>query len=171
MKIKSYGFTIVEILVAILILGIFLAVLSTTLTGSLRMNRDSQRQLNTASDAQRLIENIRASWSTQANYDAACVTGLTVPVGYTVQFINLSSRAQPITQGNVIANPASAAPINKLNVSAGTTPCTQSANALLSATPPQPAMRRIIVQTGKGSPQVVGSQDVRLTLDVLRPQP
>lgn len=171
MKNETHGFTIIEILVAILILGIFLAVLSTTLTGSLRLNSDSQRQLNTASDAQRILEDIRANWSTPANYNSACVTGITVPTGYTVKFINLSSRAQPITQANVIANPSSAAPTNTLNVSSGTT-CTASTNALLATTPAStPTMRRIIVQTGRGNPQLVGPQDVRLTLDVLRPQP
>lgn len=171
---KSDGFTIIEILVAILILGIFLAVLSTTLTGSLRMNQDSQRQLNTASEAQRILEDIRSTWSTMANYNSACVSELTVPDGYTVQFINLSSRAQPITQENQVANPPSAAPTNTLNTSSGAT-CTASTNALLSTTPvSSPTMRRIIVQTGKtgvNNAQVVGPQDVRLTLDVLRPQP
>ena len=169
------GFTLVEILVAIALLGILAAVLTATLTGALGLNRQAQKQIDTASQVQAVLENIRNAWTVQDSYDRACAPGVTLPSGYTVKFVNLSSRAQPITQSNSVASPATAAPSNTLNISSGTT-CTTSANSALTDGS-IPVMRRVTVQSGTlpaGSPSgtapTVGPQDLSLTLDLLRPQ-
>lgn len=162
------GFTIIEILVAILIFGILMVVLSSTLSGSLKLNQQAQQELGTTSGVQDIIEQIRTSWSVQANYDAACVDGLTLPAGYTAKFINLSTRAEPITQANAVASPASSAPVNDIKKATCSTAAT---NAALTGGA-IPTMRRIVVQTGtlSGTNQVVGARDVKLELDVLRPR-
>ncbi|WP_135229172.1 PulJ/GspJ family protein [Deinococcus fonticola] len=168
------GFTIIEILVAILIFGILMVVLSSTLSGSLKLNQQAQQELGTTSGVQDVIEQVRKAWavpasgSTPANYDQACVPGLTLPPGYTAKFINLSTRAEPITQANAVASPASSAPVNDIKKATCSTAAT---NAALTGGA-IPTMRRIVVQTGtlSGTNQVVGARDVKLELDVLRPQ-
>lgn len=94
-KVYEQGFTIIEILVAIALLGILTAVLTATLTGSLSLNRQSQKQLDTTTQVQGVLENVRAAWKTQSNYDNACAPGVTLPSGYSIKFINLNSRAAP----------------------------------------------------------------------------
>lgn len=172
---SGQGFTLVEILVAIALLGILAAVLTATLTGALGLNRQAQKQIDTASQVQGVVEHIRNAWTVQDSYDRACVPNLSLPSGYTLKFVNLSSRAQPITQANVVASPASAAPSNTLNVSTGAT-CTTSANAALTGGS-VPVMRRVTVQSGtlaadspSGTAPTVGPQDLALTLDLLRPE-
>ncbi|GMA15942.1 type II secretion system protein [Deinococcus metallilatus] len=164
------GFTLIEILVAIALLGILAAVLTATLTGSLSLNRQAQRQLDTTSNVQQVMENVRNAWTVLSNYNNACAPGMTVPSGYTVKFINLSTRAEPINQNNTIASPPTAAPVNTLNTTTSST-CTASTNATLTGGA-VPTMRRVIVQSGTAGPgnsQVIGPQDVALTLDLLRP--
>ncbi|WP_200868193.1 type II secretion system protein [Deinococcus phoenicis] len=67
-KYTEQGFTILEILVAIALLGILTSVLTATLTGSLSLNRQAQKQLDTTSNAQQVMENVRNAWSVQTNY-------------------------------------------------------------------------------------------------------
>lgn len=165
------GFTLIEILVAIALLGILTAVLTATLTGSLSLNRQAQRQLDTTSNVQQVIENIRNAWNVPGNYTKACAPSMTAPGGYTVKFINLSSRAEPITQSNQVAAPTTSAPENTLNTSSTST-CTASTNATLNGGA-VPTMRRAVVQSGtqgSNNTQIVGPQDVQLTLDILRSQ-
>lgn len=154
------GFTLIEVLVSIALLGILIAVLTATLTGSLNLNRQSQQQLGTATGAQRAMENVRNAWTTQTNYDKACAPGVSLPSGYTAQFVNLSTRAEPVTQANAVASPASSAPSNALNTAST---CTASTNAALSSGS-VPLMRRIVVSSGSGA------QNTTLSLDVLRPR-
>lgn len=171
----TQGFTLIEILVAIGLLGILAAVLTATLTGALGLNQQAQKQLDTASQVQGVLENVRNAWTVQDSYDRACAPNVSLPGGYTVKFVNLSSRSQPITQDNTVASPASAAPSKTLNTSSGTT-CTTSANAALTGGS-VPVMRRVTVQSGtlapgsaSGTAPTVGPQDVSLTLDILRPE-
>ena len=169
---RTQGFTLVEILVAIALLGILAAVLTATLTGALGLNRQAQKQLDTTSQVQGVLENVRNAWAVQDSYDRACAPSLSKPDGYTVTFVNLSSRAEPITQDNEVATSSNSAPINTLNVSSGTT-CTTSTNAALTGGS-VPGMRRVKVQSGTPNPAApsnptVGPQDVALTLDILRP--
>lgn len=164
------GFTLIEILVAIALMGILTAVLTATLTGSLNLNRQAQRQLDTTTGVQQVLESVRGAWTVPDNYNKACAPSMTVPAGYTLRFVNLSTRAEPIKQDNTIASPATSAPVNDLKTSTSAT-CAASSNATLTGGA-VPAMRRVTVQSGTGpsAAQVVGPQDVALTLDVLRPQ-
>ncbi|KQR04673.1 pili assembly chaperone [Deinococcus sp. Leaf326] len=166
------GFTLIELLVAIALLGILAAVLTATLTGSLNLNRQSQRQLDTTSNVQQVMENVRNAWNTLGNYNSACVPGLGLPDGYTVKFINLSARAQPLTAAGAVATGTSTPPRNDVNRA---TSCTAATGATVgSGTSAQvPAMRRVVVQSGTagtGGTQVIGGQDVALTYDILGPQ-
>ena len=164
------GFTIIEILVSILILGLLMAVLSALMTGSLKMNQQSQRQVNTTSEAQRIMEDTRNAWNTKnasneyENYNKACAPGLTVPAGYTVKFINLNSRAQPLTSSGTVATTATGATSAAINDVNNTATCTAATGATVGTPATSPTMRRIQVSSG------TGAQDTSLTLDILRPQ-
>ncbi|WP_145975218.1 PulJ/GspJ family protein [Deinococcus gobiensis] len=170
----NQGFTIIELLVAIALLGILTTVLTATLTGSLNLNRQAQRQLDTTSTVQQIMENVRNAWSTASNYNSACAPNLSQPAGYTVNFVNLNTRAQPLTATGAVATGTgiSAAPSNSINRAST---CTAATGAMIGsgATAQIPAMRRVIVQSGASGPngsQVVGPQDITLTYDILGPQ-
>lgn len=146
------GFTVIEILTGILIMGILMGVLMFTLTGSLKLNRQSQQQLSTASRAQEILENIRGAWQTpdHLNYDRICAP-VNLPEGYSARVINLDSRANPLDAGTDV----------RVNSGGTTINCaSQSINTNLDGQ--VPVMRRVIVKTG------TGPQDTTLTLDVLR---
>ena len=168
----TQGFTLLEVLVAIALLGLLIAALTGTLTGALGINRQSQTQLDTSTRVQQVMESVRNAWSDSTQYARACVPGLQVPSGYTVKFTNLSSRAQPITQANALATTTSPAPANTVSTAS---PCAASTNATLSSGD-VPVMRRVVVQSGTArtsgstTTESVGDQDVNLTLDILGPQ-
>ncbi|WP_229659259.1 type II secretion system protein [Deinococcus wulumuqiensis] len=175
---REQGLTIIELLVAIALLGILTAVLTATLTGSLSLNRQSQKQLDTTTQVQAIVENVRAAWKTQSNYDSACAPSVPVPTGYSVRFINLNSRAAPLNANGTLwqapnPNPTNAGPpSNPVSLQAACTAATGASvgsGTALSV----PALRRLVVQSGTAAAdgsQVIGPQDFSLTLDVLRPQ-
>lgn len=151
---RQEGFTIMEILVSVAILGVLAAVLTATLTGSLGLNREAQQQLGTTSQAQQLLEQVRGAWNDQDNYDRACAA-VTIPTGYSVRYQSLDIRA------NVQGTGTAAAP-----AAIRTTTCASQSvvNAPGSSPAAPPRMRRLTVTSG------TGREDVTLTLDVLRPE-
>lgn len=178
---RTQGFTLVEILVAIALLGILAAVLTATLTGALGLNRQAQKQLDTTSQVQGVLENVRNAWTVPDNYAKACAPGLEIPVGYTVKFVNLDSRAKPLTAAGAVATTtgATSAPSRDVQVTATCPTPTLTNGALIGSTSASsfPVMRRVTVQSGTlpaGSPSgtapTVGPQDIALTLDLLVPQ-
>lgn len=137
------GFTLVEVLVAIALFGILMAVLIPSITALLGINRQGERQLNTTTQAQQVIESVKGAWQSAASYDSNCAPGLTLPTDVTLKSQTLDSRAQTTgTLVDVVRPAACPAP-------PATTP---------------PVMRRVQVVAG------TGTQTTTLTLDVLRPQ-
>ena len=170
------GFTLIEILVAIALLGLLAAVLTSTLTGSLSLNRQAQKQLDTTTNVQQLLEKVRSAWATQDSYDKACAPSLIVPSGYTVKFVNLSSRAEPVNSAGTVVTGTTAAPSYTLMTSA-TCPAaslTNGGSVGTSTIANPPTMRRVTVQSGTlpagSTTPTVGAQDIALTLDILRPE-
>ncbi|GHG04431.1 pili assembly chaperone [Deinococcus piscis] len=91
------GFTLVEILVAIALFAILMAVLSSTLLGTLNINGKSQQRLASTTKVQQVVENVKASWTSSAkalaNYGNVCVEMEgAVPAGTTVQVQGLDKR-------------------------------------------------------------------------------
>lgn len=151
---REQGFTLLEVLVAISLFGILLAVLIPSITGLLSINRQGEAQLSSTTRAQQVIESVKGAWQLSAGLDDAaetqvidrynrnCVSGLILPAGVTLQSQSLDSRA---------ASPGTLADVSR----AATCP------AAPSTIPP---MRRVKVTAGSGS------RATTLTLDVLGPQ-
>ena len=149
------GFSIIEILVAISILGVLLVVVNNLFLSSARLNTQSRGTLDQTTVAQRLMESVQGAWAVadSVNYDKACAP-VTVPSGYTVRYIDLNSRATPLVAG-------STGTAIRANSGNATINC---AGAAVTVTTPVPPMRRIVVSAATGSPPVT------LQLDVVRPQ-
>lgn len=158
----SRGLTIVEILVALAILGLLTALLTTTLTGSLSLDRRAQQELKTSSEAQRLIETVRGAWDNKDNYRLACVPNWQVPDGYEVTFINLDTRAQPVRlDGTTLPSPAPAGSVVSRPIEGS---CVDGEGDLIGSPPVPPPMRQVVVQS-PGS----GREAVKLSIFVLEP--
>lgn len=144
------GFTLIEILTAILILGVLMSVLMFTLTGTMRLNRQSGQQIDSASRAQDVLEKIRGAWNTPdgVNYARICAP-LTLPDGVSATVTNLTSRAQP----SGTEQPVRVVP-----------PGTTCASYPIDTAPDGslPPMRRLSIRTGDTA------QDTILTLDVVK---
>ncbi|WP_019588093.1 type II secretion system protein [Deinococcus apachensis] len=151
---RQQGLTLVEVLVALALFGVLMAVLLPSITALLGINRQGERQLNGTTQAQQVIESVKGAWQdtpgmtaaqlqqAQDRFDANCVPGLSLPSGVTARSQERTSRAAVIT-GKTLVDIVAACP---------TTSTTS------------PAMRRVQVSAG------TGAQMVTLTLDVLRPQ-
>lgn len=67
------GFTLVETLVAILLLSILIMMVTAPITGLFGMTRDSTRRLSATGQAQQALEYIKSEWEDVAKYNATCV--------------------------------------------------------------------------------------------------
>lgn len=141
---SQQGFTLIEVLVAIALFGILLAVLIPSITALLGINRRGEQQLSTTTQAQQLIESVKGAWQDAAAYNSNCVPGLALPTGVTatVQSRTLDSRAG--TPGALV------------NIELSAT-CSSAPSSV-------PPMRQVQVTVG------TGPQATTLVLDVLRPQ-
>lgn len=141
------GFTIIEILTAIALLATLTVILTTTLTGSLNLNRQGQQQLSSSVQAQQLVEHLKGAWQTQAQFDRACAPQITLPTNVSATYTNLSAR------GNNIGTPQD---VVLVTGSCNNQPITPNTGV--------PKMRRLIISAGTGKEKVI------LQIDVLRPK-
>ncbi|MCD0157269.1 type II secretion system protein [Deinococcus sp. 14RED07] len=93
---KTQGFTLLEVLVSIALLAVVLAMVSASLTGLFRSNRQSEQRQNNTVRVQELAEDLRRHWldpstmtspaGTRGDYRLAraCTESFTVPTGMTV---------------------------------------------------------------------------------------
>lgn len=91
---RAAGFTLVELLVALALFALLMAVMSSTLVGILGVNRGSQQRLASTSEVQQVMESIKASWSSEANYGNICaeLDGGALPAGMTAKVQGLDKR-------------------------------------------------------------------------------
>ena len=93
---KTQGFTLLEVLVSIALLAVVLAMVSASLTGLFRSNRQSEQRQNNTVRVQELVEDLRRHWldpttmtspvGTRGDYRLARARteSFTVPTGMTV---------------------------------------------------------------------------------------
>ena len=144
---KPKGLTIIEILIAITILGALLAASSGALALMFNTSKNSRGAVSDVTVARNLVETVRQQWrgtAAQATFDANCVK-VTLPAGASIAMFATGSDGAIGSQltANIVA-PAANCPTATANA-AGT-------------------VKRVIVTTTRG-----GSTTVRLTLDLARP--
>ncbi|WP_425145754.1 type IV pilus modification PilV family protein [Deinococcus sp.] len=148
---REAGFTLLEVLVAIVLFAIVVVAILAPLTGLFGMSQRSSQQSKATTAAQQVMEQIRGQWLVQANYDQICVSSA-LPYSATATVLN----------EDINGNSSGSA---TMNFSCGS-------NAVITPIPP---LRRITVNipasytgtsTGTGSGAGVAAQ---LTVEVARP--
>ena len=71
-RIRSRGLTLIEILIALSLLGIMTGFVVSSLAGSFQINRASQRTLEATAAVQRVLEEVRGQWQNRTLYDDSC---------------------------------------------------------------------------------------------------
>ena len=114
----AQGFTLVEILVALLLLGIVIVAILAPLTGLFGLTQRSTRQMDATAQAQQAMELIRGQWLDPSRYAGNCVVG-TLPQAVRlpevqVQDEDVQGKAQPapaaFTVGTDASCPAGSSP-------------------------------------------------------------
>lgn len=124
------GFTLIEILVATLLVGILLASVVAPMTGLFGISRDTNGQLASVTSAQNVMEQAKGLWRTQALYDRDCLKNVSF-TNVTITVIYLDSGGNPVESAITPSNSAtcdattlsatfSAVPIKRVTVSSGT---------------------------------------------------
>jgi prepilin-type N-terminal cleavage/methylation domain-containing protein len=113
---KAQGFTVVEVLVAILLFAIVVLAVLAPLSGLFSLTKKSSQQVSATNIAQQAIETIRGQWqnASRVQYDLNCIAGplTTAATNPTVSVRNGNSRgtfqnpAVSLTVGDATTCPA-----------------------------------------------------------------
>ena len=153
---RTKGLTLIEILIALMLLGVLVSFVVSSLAGSFQITRENRKSLDATTTAQRIIEDIRGQWSgagTKAVYNTACANVTLTPPN--VSFMSLTATQTPLA---LDATPTGTP------TAAVTVPC----GALsVSPTCTSPMKRVVVVATDTADTTRVLS---RVTLDVVCPE-
>ena len=69
---RTEGLTIIEILIALTLLGILVASIISPIVSSFQLTQASRLSLDATTEAQRIVEDIRGQWLSRAIYDSNC---------------------------------------------------------------------------------------------------
>ncbi len=83
------GFTILEILMAMVLLGVLLIVVLSPMTGLFKMSRGTNNNVSSTMKSQNIMEQIKGVWASQSLYDRDCLPNLNT-TGSTVIVTNLN---------------------------------------------------------------------------------
>lgn len=146
------GLTLIEILIALALLGILVSFVVSALASSFQITRENRKSLDATTTAQRILEEIRGQWGDKTVYNTGCANVTLTPPN--AGFMTLTATRTDLTLAAVgTGTPAAAV----------TTPCaTLSASSTCTS-----AMKRVIVvATDTADTTRVLS---RVTLDVVCP--
>lgn len=120
------GFTIVEVLVAIVLLTVIVLAVLTPLTGFFGLTRRSNVQTGATQNVQRTVEVIRGEWLNATRYEQACWSGNLPNVNLQIQITNLDpngvATGSPVRSGDAktwncsTAIPNDKAPLRRIQV-------------------------------------------------------
>ncbi len=69
---QTSGLTIIEILIALAILGVMVGFVASSLASSLQITRENRKSLDATSAVQRVVESVRGQWQSRGLYGAGC---------------------------------------------------------------------------------------------------
>ena len=146
------GLTLIEIIIALALLGILVSFVVSSLAGSFQVTRENRKSLDATTTTQRILENVRGQWDSRAVYNTGCANVVLTPTN--ANFMTLSANQQELTPAAV---PTATPP------AALTTPC----GTLSATTACVSPMKRVVVVA-------VDSADAtrtlsRVTLDIVCP--
>ncbi len=135
------GFTIIEVLIATVILGVLVGALVGPLGGLFRMTQDNQKLLDNTTLAQQVVERVVREWQDPDKFSRSCFdTSTPFPAGVSIKIYDLTDKA------DVASSPYSPRS------------CSGTADSVL--------LKRI-----KVTANVSGRKPAVITLDIARPQP
>lgn len=135
---RQAGFTLIEVMVATMILGVIITAVLGPLTGMFGLTRRSMSQTDATSVAQATLEDVRGQWLNWGRYDAGCVTGDAFPATVSVSVQNLDAQLTPVGSSTSLARSTPA-------------DCPSSTGPRLAPAPAaSPALRRLTVTATVG---------------------
>lgn len=88
------GFTIIEVLIATVILGVLVGALVGPLGGLFRMTQDNQKLLDNTTVAQQVIERVVREWKDVDKFSRSCLDASPpLPAGVRVEIADLTEKA------------------------------------------------------------------------------
>lgn len=87
----TQGFTIIEVLVAVLLLLIIVTAVLAPLTGLFGLSRQSTQQVAATNLAQAAIEQVKGEWQDSPKYQMGCVSLTSFPAGVQVRAQGMDS--------------------------------------------------------------------------------
>lgn len=88
---RQQGFTITEILVAILLLSILIVTVLGPMTGLFGLTRQTTNRTAASTTAQSVMEQIKGEWQNSPKYQMACISTASLPSGATVILQDLNA--------------------------------------------------------------------------------
>ena len=128
------GFTLIEVLVATMILGLIITAVLGPLTGMFGLTRKSMSQTDATSVAQATLEDVRGQWLNWSKYDAGCVTGDAFPTTVGVSVQNLDAGLSPVGSATTLTRSTLAACPSATGPRTGPAPTTSPALRRLTVT-------------------------------------
>jgi prepilin-type N-terminal cleavage/methylation domain-containing protein len=87
---RTNGLTLIEILIALALLGILVSFIVSSLASSFRITKENRKSLDATSAAQRIIESVRGQWRDKKLYANNCAVLVLNPADS--QFMSLSAQ-------------------------------------------------------------------------------
>lgn len=125
------GFTIIEVLIATIILGVLIGSLVGPLGGLFRMTQRNQQLLDNTTVAQQAIEKVVRDWKDLGKFSRSCIdTDTQIPDDVTVTVQDLDASGDPVSPtgyslSSSCTGPADSVPLKRVKVTAnigGNTP-------------------------------------------------
>lgn len=135
-RIRSRGLTLIEILIALSLLGIMTGFVVSSLAGSFQITRASQRTLEATAAVQRVLEEVRGQWQNRTLYDSSCAVIDLSPAAST--FLTLTATRLDLTSSASASTGAT--PMNITTAGCPTAPPTPG-----STCPATQRMQRVVI--------------------------
>jgi len=118
------GFSIIEVLIATVILGVLVGALVGPLGGLFRMTQDNQKLLDNTTLAQQVVERVVREWQDPDKFSRSCLDAATpLPAGVSIEVIDLTDKADVASAPYALrscSGPADSVLLKRVRVTANT---------------------------------------------------